>query len=911
MSGTDSDIGEFNAGIGGRQCGNALAQFFGYIQVIGSNNNKIWCSNYDCNNGYSEAYITNPHSWGATQQLVIGQSFAPETADMPAAVVLWLGGTSVASASQTLLFFWNQTDGGMMGVVADGTDTSGWPNWGNGYVLCDSNGNTLTPTGNHRQSGGLNGSDISAASIGLQKALVAFPILYPSDSNQSAIYLGTYSLAGQTTESVTTNAGTFSKWNADGSVIIPVDQLAQWGGVNQQPGVQIKDTGNTASVVVLPSVTQAGDGGNATPALNAQCFLTVYMTQTGVDHWFWWPMSFIVPLDANGVAQPDGIAGQPKPQNMWIAGWLPKSNVVAITDPSGQVATAYSSFQSGQSWRQPAWLKGNSADYVFLDTMGTATLPAGAGGAGNQIYPQPTNNANNMNPPALLCVFDTANTSTDSGTDATSGQPTTTTTIPILLLVVYGGQYMQLLNWGTAQSIEFANPVTLTAPPGAGAQFPVGIFDTPAPMPAANINGWQFESTTNDLMPIIYGYNYQSTSTTENYFDAGGTFNYSMTVGTVEGIPDEEDLQSGFTFSTAIKAGGGKDWSNTTQQIAGESASLTSLADVDSGSMKGLGAQNQGSVFLTGVAGMSLTNFAFTARNGTTISNGSLSATDYTASAMIQASVAPVLDPSAATATSFVAYMVDPGDLLSYTPERIDSRMAQLTGKENYFEKIIYPSAQSLMDATGKQQPYMLFSWSNGRTTGGTYQFISGSTTTKSWNLSASVSAGWTWGMDGGIPLVSSVEWQGSWSVGAYGDGGMKWTTSNQSQWGITPPTTWGPPYWGSPDDPAVVAQNDLVNPNWFQEVVAAYTFALFYLPDPTPGNPANLPAGYWVQELLKCANVNAAPNGPYLDTGSIDPGAGCWRVVCVVTKVQTYADLAKNPPTYTYQYSDPNHWFS
>jgi hypothetical protein len=32
---------------------------------------------------------------------------------------------------------------------------------------------------------------------------------------------------------------------------------------------------------------------------------------------------------------------------------------------------------------------------------------------------------------------------------------------------------------------------------------------------------------------------------------------------------------------------------------------------------------------------------------------------------------------------------------------------------------------------------------------------------------------------------------------------------------------------------------------------------------------------------------------------------------VFVVLSVQTYADLANDPPTYTYIYDDPNHLFS
>jgi hypothetical protein len=220
---------------------------------------------------------------------------------------------------------------------------------------------------------------------------------------------------------------------------------------------------------------------------------------------------------------------------------------------------------------------------------------------------------------------------------------------------------------------------------------------------------------------------------------------------------------------------------------------------------------------------------------------------DYRASAMVQASVAPVLDLSNLSPVPFIPYMVSPGNLLSYTPEAIDATMEKLAGISQYFETIIYPSAQSMMDAQGDTRPYIIFAWSIGGATGGSYQFINGSTTTKSFNVEATVNAGYTWGIEGGMPFIGGMKITASISFGAYGNGGMKWTTSTQTQWGITGSANWGPPYWGSPSDPAAVTRNDQINPNWQSEVIAAYKFALFYLPDPAAGNAANLASGYWV----------------------------------------------------------------
>src|SRR5262249_23974238 len=153
-------------------------------------------------------------------------------------------GTTGAATGQTLLLCWNQDNVGMMGVVADGVDASGWPSWGSAYVLCDSNGNIPQPTGNARFSNGLNGSDVSVAPVGSTSALVAFPIL---QDGKSAVYLGTYSLAGQQSTAVKTSEGTFSTWNADGFAIVTLDQLNSWQGVMEAAGVQLFDTGNTAS----------------------------------------------------------------------------------------------------------------------------------------------------------------------------------------------------------------------------------------------------------------------------------------------------------------------------------------------------------------------------------------------------------------------------------------------------------------------------------------------------------------------------------------------------------------------------------------------------------------------------------------------------------------------------------------
>ena len=190
--------------------------------------------------------------------------------------------------------------------------------------------------------------------------------------------------------------------------------------------------------------------------------------------------------------------------------------------------------------------------------------------------------------------------------------------------------------------------------------------------------------------------------------------------------------------------------------------------------------------------------------------------------------------------------------------------------------------------------------------TGEAFTAVEGKVQTMSWNIEASLALGLYWDVKAGAPLLGGEETKGSIMIGGSGGYASSTTTTTSDQWGVSvvpfagsPP--WGPPVWGTAPEKA-----KSIDPNWEQVVVAQYTFAVFFLPDPASDAPAPLYPGYRVQELVKYGNTNAGKYNPamYLPA-NLDPGSGCWKVIYVVLSIQTYDDLNNDPPTFTYRCTD------
>jgi hypothetical protein len=371
--------------------------------------------------------------------------------------------------------------------------------------------------------------------------------------------------------------------------------------------------------------------------------------------------------------------------------------------------------------------------------------------------------------------------------------------------------------------------------------------------------------------------------------------------------------EAGIAWNASVSGGYTRNWSSSTSSTLTLPLQQTSVASVEQGKMVGESIEPYGLVFAAS-ASISITNLQFLDANGKVI-------TDGTSNVASSAPQAPIFAATSATVGQsnghqYVPFLVTPGDLVTYTidgtrpdqtPCGINATMAALTNNAitDYFDSVIWPAAFDFGAASGgPSQKYLDFSWSLGGVTGAAFTALKTAMNSGSWNIEASLALGCYWDDEAGIPLLGGVETSGSIMIGGSGGYSSTTTDTETAQWGVSlqpfgasPP--WGPPNWGTSIDP------DDEN-----SVIASYRFALLLLPDPRPGDASGLSPGYWVQELLKYGNQNAATANPnaFLPN-NLDPGSGSWKIVFVVLEIQTYADM--NNGTYTYQYTDPKGRFS
>lgn len=327
MSGTSPTIPEFSLGIGNRQSGNAVAMFANQIFLIGAgDNNDIQQTLYGLDAGLESANLTDRSLWQSSQ-VQLQSLFKPQTDDLCAAVVLGGGASAMYLA-------WNQPNAGILAAACTGLassgNSSGVPQWGDGFLLRDQSGDMPTA-----RSGG---SDVCAAALGSQAFLLAYPV---EQGGQPAAFIGLYYVADQTTTMVSTKAGSFAAWNARASIVLSLADFAGMAG--NPPGFDVYDTGSTISIVTIPWVAAGAADSENQLTLNLVGFMTVNMDKYesgdsgSKTNKFWWPMQFMLALDTAGAPL---LAGA---QTIWTAGMLPKSNATATCDPAGRIVSCAAS----------------------------------------------------------------------------------------------------------------------------------------------------------------------------------------------------------------------------------------------------------------------------------------------------------------------------------------------------------------------------------------------------------------------------------------------------------------------------------------------------------------------------------------------------------------------------------------
>ncbi|WP_334406148.1 hypothetical protein [Bradyrhizobium sp. AZCC 2289] len=893
---------EIQLGFGERPQGNAATLFGPNIFVIGGDDKSdIQQSIYAAATGFTASSLGNKVSW-SNSRLALPDSFSPQTKGTCALAIQSL------QSLPALYLFWAQPNAGVMATSATevtqpssgGTSTSPTVNWSAGLVLCDDN-QAIMPAPD--------AACVSAVSLGSQAFLVAFP----SGGNPFNLgAIGLYYVADQLPSTMTTTlAGTFGIWPARAMRAFSALEIGEL--LPTVAGRSGNSFGNMCSIAVTPQVNGTSADGNNPLLLN----LVMLLTLTMEDHSGKTPFQVAVtcPLDDTGspLTAPSALA--------WSSTPTTKSPLTLLSDPAGRLVASGSSLEGGTKQEEDSLVFHLFNTYAQLQYLAQTT--------------QSAQSSNTSTPATSLFIVDTSNPKTTTSQNVTANGTMTSTSYPLWQLVFYGGTTVaQAITYGSAVSMANYSNIALTTQDGGSTVVVTGIIDGPLPMPAANVIGWQFEGTSNDLGSMVYGTKSTQQSAAQQTVNIGLSLTSEGQVGIWAGGESLGDGGSaGVAWDFALNWSAAATWgssSTSTAAVEGQQTSMVSVvkdAGVPVSVVKDTGVQPvtpqigqavvPSGTFWSAGSSVSITNIKFLDAQGKTISDGSQSVGSYAPQAPIFASSTPEIGTSAPN--PYIPFMVTPGDLMTYTidgprpdgtPCGINVTMAALTNGDitDYFGTVIWPAAFDFAVGSDTPQKFLEFSWGLGAVSGEAFTAVQGTMDVLSWNIQGSMAAGLYWDVKAGVPFFGGLENKGNLMIGGSAGYASSTTTTASDEWGVTiapfgtsPP--WGPPNWGV----VPAEQAKTIDPNWENDVVAQYTFALLFLPDPSSDAPAPLCPGYWVQELIKYGDTNSAKHNPanYLPN-NLDPGSGCWRIVYVVLAIQTYADLNNDPPTYTYKCTDP-----
>ncbi|MDH2342842.1 hypothetical protein [Bradyrhizobium sp. SSUT77] len=895
---------EIQLGFGSRPQGNAVTLFGANIFVVGfDDSSDLQQSLYTTGSGFTASSLGNKELW-SNSQLKLANGFEPKSVGA-CALALQSG------ATPALYLFWNQSNlwkDSSAGVMVTwlnevtpptGSSSAPAPNWLAGFVLCDENGLGIPLPA---------GASISAISLGSQAFLVGTVQPTPIETGKLMDFatVGVYYVADQLPKNtVVTNAGTFGTWPArnDTSMALSAAEIgALLPAVAGRSGVSLD---NLISLAVTPQVSGAGTNTSSNDlALNLVMFLTLTMADAKGSDKTQFQVAVICPLDANGspAAGPPALA--------WSSAAATQSPLTILPDPAGRIIACGSSVTDEKNLEKALLIEVFST-YEPLAYASQYTLPASS--------------ADTSTPASMMFIVDTGNGSQSEPTaNANNTGKMTTTSFPLLQLLFYGETTVaQVQPFGTVTLIANYANISLNIPTYGPTVAVTGIIEGPYPVPNANIIGWQFEGTTNDLGSVIYGATQGTSSQGQQDWNVGASITTNGQIGVSAGVESlGEGGEAGIAWDASVSGGYARTWSTSTSSTLSVPLQQPATASVTYETMIGLGIIPYGTVFAA-PSTISITNLQFFDAQNNLITDG----TQNVASSA-SAPQAPIFAATSATVGQsdghdYVPFLVTPGDLMTYTidgarpdltPCGINATMAALTNNAitDYFGDVIWPAAFDFGAAAGgPSQKYLDFSWSLGGVTGAAFTALKTSMNSGSWNVEASLELGCYWDDHEGVPLLGGIETSGSIMIGGSGGYSSTTTDTQTAQWGVSlqpfatsPP--WGPPNWGTVPDSAKQA----IDPNWENNVIASYRFALFLLPDPRPGDASGLSPGYWVRELLTYGNKNATTVNPNASLpNNLDPGSGAWKIVYVVLEFQTYADM--NNGTYTYHYTDPEGRFS
>jgi hypothetical protein len=217
----------------------------------------------------------------------------------------------------------------------------------------------------------------------------------------------------------------------------------------------------------------------------------------------------------------------------------------------------------------------------------------------------------------------------------------------------------------------------------------------------------------------------------------------------------------------------------------------------------------------------------------------------------------------------FDPFTSTPGDLLSYTPDRINQRLMKQLGYADKMRPYGFQGAnyveflqRNAWPIGINGQPYQLTTWAGGPVRSSSFEETDRSFTEQSWEFSLESYAGLSGG-EGVEVFGLGMEFEASFLAGVSYHQESTFSQEHEKEWALES-EGWGniPPESPSPD------------------AVDAFTFATYFLPPPDE-KLSGLPSSFWARELKTFAT------GKHIEKNTVDPFSGSWRVVFVVTEIR------------------------
>jgi hypothetical protein len=661
------------------------------------------------------------------------------------------------------------------------------------------------------------GCDVSAVAFGQESFLLAVPI---EQGNAPAIFIGLYAVSGQQmANSVKTGEGSFVPWPAQADAVITCEMLAQYPqtGSPDYPGYQ--DVGRSASITWFTS--SPASGGALQTLLMAALTPTLIQNEGPVD----WPIQVLIPIDPDsGAPLP---AGAPSPTVMYDD-TAPASPIFLVRDPANRViGYTMSGKETIENFLYQTWSTPTNAPAVATDV--SVTHQDGA-------------------PPAVAFYIDTAHPIAPTA-PATTNPDGSLVAYNVYKFMFYNGGHIigQASYYGMVEQLP---EQTLTPDQTINSSVVTGIFDSPFPLPNANVVGFLFESTNADQGDVTY--QMSDSSTTGVSYQVQGS----------AGVQSEGTAPSltGFSWSVKAMGGGQSTWGTLTTTTSTDTLQQTAVAYSGQDTKIGTGVDPY-ATFLGSSVILTLIPYRFVDAAGNFIGDQTSNSGTDQAPRMSVVN----LGMTAPIAYSYMPYMVTPGDLASYTPEAINATMSALyesagwTPPADYFQDVLLANGASLNGA-----PYLQFQLSNNSKVTPSFTQLVQHNKTWGWNTSLSLFVGVGWnipeGSSGKVGIALEFSAQGNWESDTSSSIGL--SIGNLEF-----------PIWGDPSAPG------------WADAVCNYVFLMLYLPPPVGPSPAPT---LWGDELREFAQDKNTVTVPVV----VDPGSQPWRVAFVVTAYQTNKNI-------------------